>query len=170
MNSSFWTSDHTYALRSIDCIPTAERHRLIEIFDMADRCFEELQYCIADILNMLEYFNKLLFKINIEMCGIVRENCQTDPSNWTNHLTPEDVELYIVVGRNISSGVLKGTYIEALSAYISKAEYTYYRMQRICDVAANLVEAYWAECELEQKHHTKMHLIVAINQYSFPVT
>ena len=52
MSSPFWTSDHTYALQAIDRIPVAEQRRLIELTDTHNRCLEELQYCISDILNV----------------------------------------------------------------------------------------------------------------------
>ena len=36
---------------------------------MHDRCLEELQYCISDVLNMYAFFTNMLIQLNLKMCN-----------------------------------------------------------------------------------------------------
>ena len=155
MSSPFWTSDHTYALQAIDRIPVAEQRRLIELTDTHNRCLEELQYCISDILNMYAYFTKTLIQLNIKMCDELATNCQ-DVSE--SSLDPSDSQLYLDVGKVITLSSMPKKIIEIVSGTVVKAEYTFYRLQRISDIAANLVMAYWAETDSDQQQYIKKAL------------
>ncbi len=97
MSSPFWNSDLTYALQAVDCIPVAEQRRLIEIGDVSDRCLEEVQYCVSDILNVHEYFSNILIQLNLKMCSVLETPL---PSN---SLDLSDNQLYMNVGRIVAS-------------------------------------------------------------------
>lgn len=152
MSSPFWTSDHTYALRAIDRIPVAEQRRLIELTDMRHRCLEELQYCISDILNMYAFFTNMLIQLNLKMCAELSASYQDVP------LDPSDSQLYLDVGKIITSSSMPKKIIEIMSATIVQAEYTFYRLQRINDVATNLVMAYWAEADSDRQKYIRKAL------------
>lgn len=96
MESRFWTSDHTYALRTIDQIPVAEQCRLIEPVDMSDRCLEEVQYCITDILNVNCFFENVLTQLNQKM--LLKLHCQSESEHShivVQDLDPNDDQLYL---------------------------------------------------------------------------
>lgn len=153
-NSPFWTSDHTYAFQAIDRIPVTEQRRLIELTHIHDRCLEELQYCVSDILNMYEYFTSILIQLNLNMCRELSMCSQNLPES----LDPSENQLYMVVGDMITSGSIPKQTTEVISAIVVKAECTYYRLQRISDVATNLVMAYWAEVNSNQQKYVKKAL------------
>lgn len=46
-----------------------------------------------------------------------------------------------------------------LSAVVTKAQYTFYRLKRIRDVAHNLVSAYWATTESERQMYVRNSLL-----------
>ena len=154
MSSPFWASDHTYALQAIDRIPVAEQRRLIELTDIHDRCLEELQYCISDIFNMYTFFTNMLIQLNLKMCN----ELSTCYQNVSESLDPSDSQLYLDVGKIITSSLMPKQTAEIMSATIVKAEYTFYRLQRISDVATNLVMAYWAEAHSDQQKYIKKAL------------
>ena len=64
-------------------------------------------------------------------------------------LDPSDSQLYLNMGEvvtllpNIAAGIVSTT--------ITKAQYTFYRLQRISDVADNLVSSYWATTDSEKQ-------------------
>lgn len=122
LNSSFWVSDHSYFIRPIDRIPASEQRRLLEIFDMSDRCQEELQYCIADVLTMIEYFRKYQKQLNDVMYSELA-SCGT-----RCYLSSETLDVYKYIGQYVSSVQLPRSSLERLSANIAKAEYSYYRL------------------------------------------
>ena len=45
-----------------------------------------------------------------------------------------------------------------MSATVVKAEYVFYRLQKISDVATNLVTTYWAEADSDQQKYIKKAL------------
>ena len=155
MSSPFWTSDHTYALRAIDRIPAAEQRRLIELTDIRDRCLEELQYCISDILNMYAFFTNMLIQLNLKVCNELSTRYQDVPDL---SLDPSDSQLYLDVGKIITSSSMPKKITEIMSAIIVQAEYTFYRLQRISDVATNLVMAYWAEADSDRQKYIRKAL------------
>ena len=142
MSSSFWVSDHTYSEQTVDRIPVVEQRRLIELVDVQDRSLEELQYCISDILNMYEYYKNVLTQLNISMCNEVSSCCQTEFESLD---ISESHDVYLAIGNIISSTSIPKPTINVLSASIAKAEYTVCRLQRIKNVATNLIMAYWTD-------------------------
>ena len=157
MNSPFWTSDHTYALQSVDRIPVVEQHRLIELSDTSNRCSEELQHCTSDILNMYAFFANMLIQLNLKMCNELSTSYHGNIMNEL--LDPGDPQLYLKAGKIITSSSMSKVIVGSVSATIVKAEYTFYRLQRVEDVATNLVLAYWAEeANSERQNYIKKAL------------
>ena len=65
--------------------------------------------------------------------------------NVSESLDPSDSQLYLDVPKIVTSSLMPKQTAEIMSATIVKAEYTFYRLQRISYVTTNLVMAYWAE-------------------------
>ena len=155
MSSSFWTSDHTYALQTIDRIPLPEQRRLMELADMRHRCLEEVQYCVSDVLNMYTFFTSMLIQLNLNMCDELSTSYQDVPGS---SLDPSDSQLYLEVGKIITSNSIPKKITEIVSAHLVQAESTFYRLQRINDVASNIVMAYWAEADSDQQKYIRKAL------------
>lgn len=151
INSPFWNLDHTYVLQRIDCIPVTER-RLIEIADVLDRCSKELQYCISDILNMYTFFTKCSINLNLKMYSIV-SSTSCDSAADDHDIDPSEYQMYLTVGKIDSADILPQHDVEVLSAGIAQAEYVFYRLQRIDNVAKGLVMAYWTISQQERITH-----------------
>lgn len=168
MNSPFWNLDHTYVLQRIDCIPVTEQRRLIEIADVLARCSEELQYCISDILNMYTFFTKCLINLNLKMYSIVSStSCESAADD--HDIDPSEYQMYLTVGKIIdSTDTLPQHDVEVLSAGIAQAEYVFYQLQRIDDVAKSLVMAYWTISEQERESYIRKALLYSELPISVP--
>lgn len=139
INSPFWNLDHTYVLQPIDCIPVAEQRRLIEIADVLARCSEEQQYCISDILNMHNFFTECLINLNLKMYNIVSSSSCESADNDDTAIDPSEYQMYLAVGKIIDSpNTFSHHDVEVLSSARAQAEYVFYRLQRVGDVAESL--------------------------------
>ena len=116
---------------------------------MCHRCLEEVQYCVSDILNMYTFFTNLLIQLNLNMC----DELSTSVPDLS--LNPSDSQLYLEVGQIITSSPIPKRITEVVSAHLVQAKYTFYRLQRINDVASNLVMAYWAEADSDQQKYIR---------------
>ncbi len=72
------------------------------------------------------------------------------------------------VGRIVASVSMPIKAIEILSSCISKAEYTFYRLQRIFDVVKYVVLAYWAKSDQERMKHLGKALVCSEDPISVP--
>jgi hypothetical protein len=103
---------------------------------------------------MYEFFTNRLIQLNLKMCNELSTNCQ----NVYESLDPSDCQLYLDVGKIITSSSVPKMIAGIVSASIVKAEYTFYRLQRISDVATNLVIAYWAVTDSDRQKYVKRAL------------
>lgn len=144
-----------------------EQRRLIEIEDVLARCSEELQYCISDILNMYTFFSQSLINLNLKLYSIVSMNC--DSGDETD-IDPSEYQMYWTVGQIVSSSTNTFSHrdVELLSAGISQAEYVYYRLLRVSDVAKSLVMAYWTTSQQEIGAHISKALFCSEQPISVP--
>lgn len=99
---------------------------------------------------MYAFFTNMLIQLNLKMCDELSTSYQDVPDS---SLDPSDSQLYLDVGKITSSSMPN------VSATTVQAEYTFYRLQRINDVATNLVMAYWAEADSDQQKYIRKALV-----------
>lgn len=72
-------------------------------------------------------------------------------------LDPKNDQLYLTVSEFVTSIPVMSA--ATLSAVVTQAQYTFYRLQRVSDVAHNLVSAYWATTESERQPYDLCHAV-----------
>lgn len=147
LHSSFWCSDHTYSASgdTIHQIPLVQRRRVIELYDIQLRCTEELQLCIADMLNLYSFYSATLTTLHSKMLFVL------DGHANISRCSKYDQQLYIHLSKytNVFPRYVAGM----IASSIKLAEYTYHRLHRIMDVTQELAASYWATDSVERKKH-----------------
>jgi hypothetical protein len=104
------------------------------------------------------------------MYSIVSSTSSCCESATDDHgIDPSEYQMYLTVGKIIdSTDTLPQHNVELLSAGIAQAEYVFYRLQRIDDVAKSLVMAYWTISQQERESYIRKALLYSELPISVP--
>ena len=134
LNSSFWCSDHTYSSTdTIERIPPAQQRRIVELCEILARSSEEIQLCLADLINLY-----LSTEVNLSTLHQHIVNAAGNVPETTLDMPP-----YHVISEHTS--ILPRHKVGELALLLNEAEHTFYRLKRIEDVTRELSSACWSK-------------------------
>ena len=135
MGSPFWISEHTYFVDVVHQIRSTQQRRMIELYELIARSFEESQLCIADMVHLHMNTTHALQSLQNQLLLLLEDHLPET-------ILPEPDQL-LLRSLSIFTFNLPHHKTGEFATLMRKAEYVNHRLQCIEDVLCQLSSAYW---------------------------